>query len=259
MHAHLCSSQVGFSMKCLRDYHKFSYKGANFRISSDRYDHIVNEIIRQRRILSDYIIRQPEFLSALTPIELLSDAPIIAKRMYKASLETSVGPMAAVAGVTAQISAEAALEAGGREAIVENGGDIYITSGSDLVIGLYAGENPISGKIGLAIGVEDMPIAVCSSSSKMGHSLSLGDCDLATVTSDNAALADAAATLACNLVTSPNKINAALEKIIQIPGIQGVLLVKDDKIGFSGNLPRLVKHRDNHFSEKVTRDKVYTG
>ncbi|MFC1815286.1 UPF0280 family protein [Thermodesulfobacteriota bacterium] len=246
-------------MKCLRDYHKFSYKGANFRICSDRYDHIVNEIIRQRRILSDHIIRQPEFLTALTPIALLPDAPMIAKRMHEASLETGVGPMAAVAGVTAQMSAEAALEAGGREAIVENGGDIYITSGSDVVIGLYAGENPLSGKLGLSVGVEDMPIAVCSSSGKMGHSLSLGDCDLATVTSDNAALADAAATLACNLVTSSDQINSVLEKIIRIPGIQGILIVKDDKIGVSGNLPRLVKHRDDHFSEKVTRDKNAKG
>ncbi len=243
-------------MNYLRGYHKFSYKGANFRISSDRYDHIVNEIIHQRRILSDYILRQPEFLTALTPIELLPDAPIIAKRMHEASLETGVGPMAAVAGVTAQMAVEAALEAGGKEAIVENGGDIYIMSGSDVVIGLYAGENPLSGKLGLAIGVEDMPIAVCSSSSKMGHSLSLGDCDLATVTSDNAALADAAATLACNLVTSSGKINSVLEKIIRISGVQGILIVKDDKIGFSGNLPRLVKHKDEHFSAKVTRDKI---
>ena len=89
----------------------------------------------------------------------------------------------------------------------------------------------------------------------MGHSLSFGNCDLTTVTSDDAALADAAATLACNQVTTVVQIDPVMDRILQIPGIQGILIIKDDKIGMSGKLPDLVKHMDEQFSEKVTRDK----
>lgn len=239
----------------LRQYRKFSYKGANFRICSDRYEQVVREIIEQRKILSDHIQRQPEFLSALEPVHPLPGVPDIVERMYSASQKTGIGPMAAVAGVTAQMAAEAALYAGASEAIVENGGDIYISSHSTAIIGLYAGENPLSGKLGLAVDVKDMPIGICSSSAKMGHSLSFGSCDLATVTSDNAALADAAATLACNRVTDANQIDPVMESILQIPGIRGILIIKDDKIGMSGKLPDLVRHTDDQFSQKVTRDK----
>lgn len=238
----------------MSEYQEFAYKGANFRIRSDRYDHIIQEIVRQRRILSDYIGRQPEFLSSLTPVKLLPEAPVIVKEMHAASLKTGVGPMAAVAGITAQMAAEAALKAGGTEAIVENGGDVYLSSAKEVVIGLYAGENPLSGKLGLAVAEKEMPLAICSSSGKMGHSHSMSDCDLATVTSDNAALADAAATLACNLVTSVDLIDPAMEKIVRISGIRGILIVKDDRIGIAGGLPRLVKHTDRQFSAKITRD-----
>ena len=235
-------------------YKEFSYRGANFRIRSDRYDQIIQEIVRQRRVLSDYIRRQPEFLSSLKPVELLPNAPEIAEGMHTASLKTGVGPMAAVAGITAQISAKAALDAGGTEAIVENGGDIYLSSTGEVIIGLYAGDSPLSGKLALAVGEEEMPLAICSSSGKMGHSHSMSDCDLATVTSKDAALADAAATLACNLVTSVDLIDTAMETILQIAGIGGILIIKDDKIGMAGQLPKLIRHTDRQFSAKITRD-----
>lgn len=239
----------------MREYKKFAFKGANFRICSDRYDDIVQEIISQRRILSDYITRSPVFLSALEPIRLLPGAPDIAVRMHEASLKTGIGPMAAVAGVSAQLAAEAALRAGAGEAIVENGGDIYISANSQVIIGLYAGGNPLSGKLGLAVDVDRMPLAICSSSGKLGHSLSFSNCDLATVISKDAALADAAATLACNLAKREDLMDAVMENIINIPGIEGILIIKDEKVGFSGNLPGLVKHTDNNFSDKITRDK----
>ncbi|NOY69641.1 MAG: UPF0280 family protein, partial [Deltaproteobacteria bacterium] len=223
---------------------RFSYKGANFRICSDGYDAIVSEIIRQRRILSDYIQRLPEFLTSLTPLAPLADAPDIAIRMHKAADNTGVGPMAAVAGTTAQMAAEAALKAGASKAVVENGGDIFLASGKEVVIGLYAGKSPLSGKLGFCVAANEMPVSVCSSSSRMGHSLSLGDCDLACVVSKDAALADASATLAANLVTRPADIDAALEHISQIKGITGVLIVKDDRVGMAGSLPRLVRHND---------------
>lgn len=238
----------------MREYTSFSYKGANFRIRSDKTDLIIREIKKQRRILSDYIERHPVFLTALTPVTLLSNAPEIAEKMHQASLLTGVGPMAAVAGITAQMTAEAALSAGAEEAVVENGGDIYLASKEKIIIGLFAGNSPLSGRLGLAVTMEDMPLAVCSSSSTMGHSQSFGNCDLVTVTAENAALADAAATHACNQVKTAEDMDHVPARISDIPGVRGILVIKDDRIGLSGSLPELVKLSDRDFQAKITRD-----
>lgn len=238
----------------MQEYIPFSYKGANFRICSDKFDIIAREIKNQRRILSDYIERNPAFLTALTPVTLLPEAPAIVEKMHKASHLTGVGPMAAVAGITAQIAAEAALSAGAGETIVENGGDIYLASKNKIVIGLFAGNSPLSGKLGLELSGKDMPLAVCSSSSIMGHSKSFGNCDLVTVTAKDAALADAAATHACNQVKTVDDIGPVLTLVSTITGIQGILIIKGDRIGISGNLPNLIKLSDQNFKSKITHD-----
>ena len=73
--------------------------------------------------------------------------------------------------------------------------------------------------------------------------MSLGDCDLATVVARDAALADAAATQAANLVKQESDIDKALEAIMAIAGIAGVLIVKNERVGLAGQLPPLVKVR----------------
>ena len=75
----------------------------------------------------------------------------------------------------------------------------------------------------------------------MGHSTSLGTCDLATVVAKDAALADAAATQAANLVNSEKDVDVALERIAAIEGIDGVVIVKNDRVGLAGKLPPLIK------------------
>ena len=71
--------------------------------------------------------------------------------------------------------------------------------------------------------------------------MSFGECDLAAVVAKDAALADAAATQAANLVKSVEEVDAALERIAGIEGIGGVLIVKNDRVGLAGQLPPLVK------------------
>jgi len=73
--------------------------------------------------------------------------------------------------------------------------------------------------------------------------MSLGQCDLATVVAKDAALADAAATMAANLVRTVEQVDSALERIAAIEGIDGLMIVKDDRVGLAGRLPRLVKGR----------------
>jgi hypothetical protein len=92
---------------------------------------------------------------------------------------------------------------------------------------------------------------VCSSSGRFGHSLSFGRCDLATVVAGSGALADAAATLAANCVRTGDDVEPTLERVMAIPGIEGVLIVQDDRVGVAGDLPRLVQCADPDFALKT--------
>jgi ApbE superfamily uncharacterized protein (UPF0280 family) len=223
-----------------RTYQTFIHIDALFHIYCDKLDVITNEIVRQRKILEDYIKHNPNFQHSLEPLELCYDAPEIAQRMVRAAQIVGVGPMAAVAGAMAQYAAEASLKAGASEVIVENGGDIYLRTEESVIIGLYTGTTKLADKLGFSIQAHDTPISICSSSGKIGHSMSQGDCDLATVVAKDAALADAAATLAANLVKTADDIDPALEHITSIQGIHGVVIVKNDRIGLAGHLPRFV-------------------
>ena len=215
---------------------------------------MTDEIIRQRTILEDYIVRQPEFKTSLVPLSPLQNAPEIAKRMCRAAMDVGVGPMAAVAGAIAQCAAEAAINTGDEDVIVENGGDIFIAVSSPLSIGIHAGpKSPFNG-LAFHVEVDDTPLAICSSSSIMGHSMSMGACDLATVVAKDAALADAAATLAANMVMSPEDLEPTAARIVAIPGVLGVLLVKSDRIAIQGVLPELVRNADADTLLKITRD-----
>ena len=195
----------------------------------------------QRHLLEAYIRHHPEFQNALCPIGLRSEAPEVAHRMAMAADLVGVGPMAAVAGAMAQSVAKAGLKAGSPEVIIENGGDIYLKTVEPVIIGLIPGTDELTGKLAFSLEPDETPISICSSSGHMGHSMSLGQCDLATVVSEDAALADAAATQAANLVKTEQDINPTLERIQAIPGIHGILIVKGNRIGLSGKLPRLIK------------------
>jgi len=205
------------------------------------FDAVTEEIVRQRRILDDYIEYHPVFRSSYEPIELCEGAPEVAQRMARAAHLVGVGPMAAVAGAMAQCAAEAGLKAGAGEVIVDNGGDIYLQAIEPVIIGLNTGTARLSNRLAFSLEAHDTPISICSSSGQMGHSKSLGSCDLATVVAKDAALADAAATQAANLVRAEEDVNPALERIASIEGIDGVVIVKNDRVGLAGKLPPLVK------------------
>jgi len=230
-------------MPAKRTYRTFTHREAVFRICCDRFDAVTAEIIRQRQILGEYIDLHPDFRDSFEPVELRSDAPEVAQRMARAAWLVGVGPMAAVAGAMAQYAAEAAMEAGAAEVIVDNGGDIYLRVAKPALIGLGTGTAELADGLAFSLQADDTPVAICSSSGQMGHSKSLGKCDLAVVVARDAALADAAATQAANLVTTVEDVDPALERIVGIEGVDGVLIVKDDKVGLAGQLPPLVKLR----------------
>jgi ApbE superfamily uncharacterized protein (UPF0280 family) len=219
----------------------FTHKRAVYRICCEAFDAVTTEIVHRRRILEGYIDRHPEFGRSFEPIELNDDAPPIAQRMARAARLVGVGPMATVAGAIAQCAAEAALEAGAEEVIVDNGGDIYLYAVDPIIIGLDSGGAELADRLAFSLKPDDTPVAICSSSGRMGHSTSLGQCDLATVVSKDAALADAAATRAANLVKTVKDVDDALEQITAIEDVDGVMIVKDERVGLAGQLPPLVK------------------
>jgi ApbE superfamily uncharacterized protein (UPF0280 family) len=67
-------------------------------------------------------------------------------------------------------------------------------------------------------------------------------------------LADAAATLAANPVTTPEDLEPTAARIVTIPGVLGVLLVKSDRMAIQGMLPELVRNADSDTLLKITRD-----
>ncbi len=238
----------------MRIYRSFSWKETNLRVACADFDLVTQAVVDHRRQLERYIARHPEFRTSLVPVALLEDPPEAAVRMTAASRLTGLGPMAAVAGTLAQLGVEAAIAAGLSEAIVENGGDIFIHAQQEVTIGLYAGDNAIAGKLALRIEPDRLPLALCSSSSKMGHSMSLGRCDLATVIAKEAALADAAVTLVCNRIRSEKDLPPVLDEVGAIPGIEGIFAVCSGKVGMWGDLPDLVRNEDAEARRKITRD-----
>jgi uncharacterized protein len=238
----------------MRCYRTISCKQTRLRIATDRHEVAVAEVTRQRAFLEAYIERHPEFRTSLVPVGLLAAAPEIVLRMHRAAARAGVGPMAAVAGAMAQMVAEAALAAGAREAIVENGGDIYIMSPEEVMVALYAGNAALGGRLAFRVTPDLMPLSICSSSGRMGHSLSLGDCDLATVVSPDACLADAVATRAGNAVRRESDLQAAATEVAVIDGVSGVLLVKGARLALAGRLPELVRNSDLRTRAKITRD-----
>ncbi len=238
----------------MREFRSFSWKDTNLRIACSAFDLVTSAIVEHRKRLEGYIVRHPAFRTSFSPVELLDGAPEAARRMARAAAKTGLGPMAAVAGTLAQLGAEAAQAAGCPEAIVENGGDIYLYSDSPVTIALHTGRTALGDKLAFRLVPGDLPLSLCSSSSTMGHSFSFGCCDLATVAAKDAALADAAVTLVCNRIRSAADLTPVLNDAGQIPGVDGIFVVKGGKVGMWGRLPELVRNQDPAMAGKITRD-----
>jgi len=195
----------------------------------------VKAIVKHRKPIEAYIRQHPQFLTTLEPCSVEEDAPDIVKEMAKVAQIAGVGPMAAVAGAIAEAVGKDLLLSSS-EVIVENGGDIFLKISKPRLIGVYAGTSPFTSKVALEIQPEETPLGVCTSSGTVGHSLSFGNADAAIVLSQSTFLADAMATAIGNRIRSTNDIPKALDWAQQLPGVSGVVIIKDDKIGVWGKV-----------------------
>ncbi|HFB83590.1 UPF0280 family protein [Thermosulfuriphilus ammonigenes] len=198
-------------------------------------------VLSLRSQIESYIQRYPLFLESLAPLPSDPLAPPIVQKMLAAGLKAGVGPMAAVAGAIAEAAAREAVARGlTQEIFIENGGDCFLMGRQDLIVAIYAGKSPFSGRLGLKIPAHLQPLSVCTSSGKIGHSLSLGQAEAVTVLAKEAALADAAATAIGNVVRKTADIPRALKAASQIPDLLGVVVIIGDRIGAQGKALELV-------------------
>jgi len=216
---------------------KVVYKYSDLLISSDKnIIKLAEESLKEiYRYLYKCFKEDPAFLKSLSPVALKPGYPEIIKKMCMLSAEFNVGPMAAVAGTVNEFLAEKLNKYCG-SLIIENGGDLYVKSKKDLTLGIHVKNAYFKDSLSLRIKAANMPCGVCSSSGTFGHSLSLGKCDLALVLSKSAITADAAATAAANSITCKDDILTSIEHFKTYRDIEGLLLIKDDKIGLWGRI-----------------------
>jgi ApbE superfamily uncharacterized protein (UPF0280 family) len=192
-------------------------------------------ILKCRLPLERYVEDHPEFLHCLVPFPKDRFAPPIVRTMIEAGRKARVGPMAAVAGAVAEYVGKDLLSLTD-EVIVENGGDIFIHTASPLTVAVYAGDSPLSNKLGIRVACSGDPLGICTSSGTVGHSLSFGKADAVVVISDSSALADAAATSIGNRVTGKRGVASAIDFGKEIEGVQGILVVIDDELSVWGKV-----------------------
>lgn len=196
-----------------------------------------NLVIQYRTQLENYLARHPAFVEALSS---LADDPTgvpLVREMLKAGQAAGVGPMAAVAGVIAEYVGRGLLKREDcPEVVVENGGDIFMQRREECTVAIFAGESPLSYRIGIKIPAEEMPVGICTSSGTIGHSLSLGRADSVTVLAQSTALADAAATRLGNEVSQAGDLGPALALAPRIGGLAGVVIVIGEELGAWGRI-----------------------
>jgi ApbE superfamily uncharacterized protein (UPF0280 family) len=205
------------------------------RAERDLSNETRESVLKYRQQIEAYIEANPPFQRSLIPFKEDLHAPEIVREMIRTSWSAQVGPMAAVAGAMAEMVSKDLLKLS-KEVIIENGGDIFLATSRERTVGIYAGNSPLSLKIGIMISPEDSPLGVCTSSGTVGPSLSFGKADAVCILSRSAALADAAATAVGNIVKEKKDIESGLERGKEIEGVLGTLIIVGEKIGVWGNV-----------------------
>ncbi|HER07868.1 MAG TPA: UPF0280 family protein [Bacteroides sp.] len=192
-----------------------------------------NEILRLRKVVTDYAAGSPLFLRSLEPVPGGGHVPEEIEDMLRCSKRSGTGPMSAVAGLFAgRVGLRLIREYNLNEIVVENGGDLFIRNVSDLTSLIHAGSSVLSDRVALVLTPGTW--GVCTSSGTVGHSLSFGCADAVTVITENAPLADAWATSLANRVTGAGEIERVLDIAGAIPEILGCAIVVEDQIGIRG-------------------------
>ena len=211
-----------------------------FILSHKNLSKIAEDFLLNIRLeLEGYIETDPIFAKSFVPLKPRKNAPEIVKIMCEAAQRAGVGPMAAVAGTISELMGKF-LKKYSEEVIVENGGDIYISSSVERTVAIWAASSVFSGKLGLKLSPGEWGVA--TSSGVVGHSLSFGKADAAVVVAKRASLADAFATALGNRVRDISSVKEALNWIAsqKDKDLVGAVVVFKDNLGVWGDV-ELVK------------------
>jgi len=219
---------------------RFQYKETIVSIvCEEQYVKVAEDaIFSAREIIESKVSQDPFFQITYDPYPIDPGDDELIRRMSSASVLSGVGPFAGVAGAVAVCAVERMREAGAKEAIVENGGDIAFLSDRSVPIGLFA-DHPVLKDVAFEVSSEGIT-GICSSSAKIGPSVSLGNSNVCTVFSDDVILADCCATALGNLVKDEDSVTDALETIGSIEGVKGCLACIGDKVAVFGDVPEMI-------------------
>ncbi len=220
---------------------KFAYKETIATIlaeNEDFYEIAVKAILEARSEIERYAMLNPMFLISYEPIDCEVEG--IVKRMCDAAKLAKVGPMAAVAGAIADYAVEKMVEGGAKFAVVDNGGDIAICTDREIRVGIY----PTNLAFVIPSGEK---IGICTSSGKIGPSVSFGFADCATVIAKNACIADAFATALGNKIKEDCNIEESVREFYEEnhEHLIGLLVVKNEVIAFAGEIPKIEESKVN--------------
>ncbi|MBN1785269.1 MAG: UPF0280 family protein [Candidatus Bathyarchaeota archaeon] len=222
----------------------FRLKESNCTIISDQKSGIEkakSSIKHHRKQLETYVNEHPQFLHSFEPVPV-GRAPKVAQLMAEASAKANVGPMAAVAGVLADLAVQEMIDSGCKVAVMENGGEVSAVSDQPIDIGFQAGDEPLSREMGFRL--TKFPVGVATSSGRFSHAFSFGDADAVTIFAVDAGVADAAATAVANLTKGddvPDAIRQGIDDALSIDGVQGVFILYRGVVGRAGQVPELIK------------------
>ncbi len=222
----------------------FTFKDSNCILIADKQEGITTaqaSLKNNRTLLEDFIDSHPKFSWTLKPVTAPKE-PLAAKLMAEAAQRADVGPMAAVAGVLADLAVKDMIATGCEVAVVEDGGEVSAASIMPIDVALAAGEEPLSKKFGFRLA--DFPLGVATSSGRFSHALSFGDAEAATVFCKEAGLADAAATAVGNVVKGEDTdtaIQCGINVAKSIAGVEGALILYKGCVGTWGKIPQIIK------------------
>jgi len=197
---------------------------------------VYKQVVKLRQEFNDYYRIDPDFFASLKPVITAKAASNYFSRMCKTSSQTGVGPMAGIAGLFAEEAGKQLLEKFSiRELVIENGGDCFISVQEPLTVHIFAGESPLSEKVGIILENGSSSLGICTSSGRVGFSKSFGKADAVMVVSPDTVLADQYATAICNQIQSSEDIEKKLDVVEQNDELYAVAIIMGDKIGYRGD------------------------
>jgi ApbE superfamily uncharacterized protein (UPF0280 family) len=197
-----------------------------------------------RRQVQREIFANPLFLTSMEPLECSPSAGPMPRSMCEAARLAGVGPMAAVAGAISHAALEAMIGRGCQHGWVDNGGDIALVLEEAATLEVFS-DPSAKETVALELEPTEGVIGVCSSSGRLGSSISLGDSDVALAVADSGSLADALATAIGNQVKDSESLHTCFKPFEDVGGFIGGLAMIDGAVAIHGDLPRIVRADHN--------------